>query len=141
MSTRPSKPTATAAKGTKAKGTATPLPTVASDEFSKRSKPVPLGQAYPLQLEHKQFFSIGISDVVRGDEAWKRIKKANQFNDAPPEGKEYLIAFVTVYYSEGPTDKPLEINQFDFKVVSNGQILSDFVSVSGLDPKKLFEKG
>lgn len=128
------KPKATLRPGTKAKGTATPLPTV-SEDVGSRTKPVPLGQSMPLSQETTKLFEIGIAQVIRGADAWALIKKANRFNDPPEEGREYLIAYVTVRYLGGPPDAQLELTDYSFKVVSNGQILDDILIVVAPAPQ------
>lgn len=37
---------------------------------------------------------VTVEEVLRGEEAWTRIVAHNQFNDPPPEGLEYALAFV-----------------------------------------------
>lgn len=60
-----------------------------SEAGTSRSNPLPLGTG----LQFKTW-AITVTEVLRGDDAAKVIKEANQFNDAAPEGMEYLIATV-----------------------------------------------
>ncbi len=52
---------------------------------------------YPLGTEaHGELWQVQALDVVRGDEAWRRLKEANKYNDPPPEGQEYLLVRLKV---------------------------------------------
>lgn len=75
-------PTATVAP------TATPEP---AEPGTSRSAPLPLGTE--LRFES---WAVTITGVSRGDEAAQAIAGANQFNEAAPEGFEYLLAALTL---------------------------------------------
>lgn len=40
----------------------------------------------------KYTFKVTLLDIIRGQEAWDMIQKANMFNQQPKQGKEYLLA-------------------------------------------------
>lgn len=48
---------------------------------------------------------LSISEVLRGEPAWERIIAHNRFNDPPPDGMEYALAFVEVRFI-GDNDEP-----------------------------------
>ena len=55
-------------------------------------------------------------EVIRGDEAWQRIQSANQFNNPPTAGNEYVAVLVRARYEgEGEED----IDQFDFRITGS----------------------
>ena len=121
--------------------TSTPEP-----EIGTRKDPHPLGLSAGLVQSGKLEFEITITGVKRGDEAWGVIYSANQFNDKPPEGMEYIVATVEVAYT-GSDEGPLSLALSDWSVVTNGQALDRFSvpSIAGLtsefDDIKLFSGG
>lgn len=121
--------------------TSTPEP-----EMGTRKDPHPLGFSAGLIQAGKLEFEITFTDVKRGDKAWSVIYSANQFNDKPPEGMEYIVATVEVAYT-GADEGPLSLELSDWSVVTNGQAL-DWGSVpsvccltSEFDDIKLFSGG
>ena len=78
-------------------------------------------------------FYFTLTKSFTGDKAWNRIKEANMFNDPPPEGMEYLLLYAEVDYFEGPSDEALQLSQWDFRIVSDGQII-DPESIVEPDP-------
>ena len=70
-------------------------------------------------------------EVIRGDEAWRRIQSANQFNNPPTAGNEYLVVLVRAGYAgEGEED----IDQFDFRITGSWGRADRVASVIDLDP-------
>src|SRR5438128_339245 len=67
--------------------------TTISGVVGTRDKPVPLGDIITVK-NASSAYKIGISEVVRGADAWKRIQKYNAQNTPPAEGKEYIMVFV-----------------------------------------------
>jgi len=63
---------------------------------------------------------VTLQEVLRGAEAWSRIKEANQFNDPADPGFEYLLARIRFEYlkAEDP-DKTYDLNSFQFTAVSS----------------------
>jgi hypothetical protein len=82
--------------------------------------------------EEKEFY-LSITEAYHGQEAWARVKAANMFNDPPPESMQYVLIFANIQYVAGPDDEPLQLSEFDFHSVSNGQVL-DIPSVVSPDP-------
>ncbi|NTV64438.1 MAG: hypothetical protein HGA65_13000, partial [Oscillochloris sp.] len=58
-------------------------------------------------------FQVAIHQVVRGDTAYQRLLKANQFNDPPREGYEYLL-FLAEVRSISPKDETVMVSGTDF---------------------------
>lgn len=93
-----------------------------------RDNPIPLGQPLDLVQDNNTYFRITVLEVIRGDQAWQMIYQANQFNAAPEEGKEYIVAKIKVEYTNSSIpDKTLSINQWYFGTVSNSQLFEDLV--------------
>lgn len=76
-----------------------------------------------------------LTQVVRGDAALDLVKKGNEFNSDPPEGKEYLLAKFKIRALQSQDDKNIDINSSSFELVSQaGNKYDDFVTVSGVEP-------
>jgi hypothetical protein len=113
----------------------TPTPT-ATPAIGHRVQPIPFGQPFELSLAEGRRFSLAVTGAYRGEEAWRRILEANQFNDPPPGGMDYLLLYVQVDYHRGPADKALTLDQWDFRIVSDNQILKPTAVV---EPEPAFE--
>ncbi len=82
----------------------------------------------------KQNYDITLLELVSGDAALKMVKEANQFNDAPKDGKEYVLAKFKIKVNSLEKDT-IRINNSMFELFSaTGTKYSDFVSVAGLKP-------
>ena len=118
--------------------TSTPLPTPEPTEapFGGRLNPVPVGQPISLILDGDMNFNLTVLEVLRGDSAWSKIIAANMFNDEAPEYMEYVLVYLSLEYTSCPSDKVLELNSYDFNVVSNYQVLDN---PSVVDPEPVFD--
>jgi hypothetical protein len=81
-------------------------------------------------------FVFTLTEAYRGEEAWQRIVAANQFNDPPPAGMEYLLLYAEVEYVEGPGDETLRLDAWAFRLVTDNQVLTPPAVV---DPEPAFE--
>jgi hypothetical protein len=129
--TNTSTPTRTPRPTNTPRPTATPTPRV-----GQRSNPVPFGESLDLVMNDEMEFTLSLTKVHRGEQAWNKIKKANRYNDPPPEGMEYLLVRAMVDYTEGPSDEALRLNQWDFRIISQGQIIEPEAIV---DPEPEFD--
>jgi hypothetical protein len=87
-------PTNTAAPTDTPAPTATPEPTQ-----TPTPEPVGLSPSNPIpagELVVAPGWEFQVLERVRGDEAWNRVLAANQFNDPPAEGAEYLMVRLRV---------------------------------------------
>jgi hypothetical protein len=108
-------------------------------EFGNKSNPIPLRTTISLTLDNSKNFDISIDEIHRGDEAWQMVLSTNQFNDPPRNGFEYIAIFLTVRYTGGSSDEVLDLNRFDFEVVSEGQILGPFDVPAVVQPDPEFD--
>jgi len=110
------KPTNTPRPSATPKPTATPQP-----EGGTRQNPYPYRSTVSLVQNGEIYFQISVSDVKRGDGAWKIIYAANQFNEKPPVDMEYIIATVVITYT-GEDKGALQMDKRGWVVVTNGQV-------------------
>ena len=103
-----------------------------SAEIGSKQNPVPVGGVGELTDGNARLLKLGISEVVRGQAAWRRIQQADPFNRLPAPGKEYLMAFVVVRNLSGTAGT--QPGLFSFQVVTAHQTLDDDLSVSGVRP-------
>lgn len=81
-------------------------------------------------------FNLTLTQIIRGDEAWKIVKEGNPNNKIAPNNQEYLLAKFKIKISKTDNDTPVNISSHDFSLVAtSGRAYSDFVSVSGLKPE------
>ena len=114
-----------------------------SSNLGKRSNPVPIGQwiefedTYYESLESFDAidgkFKLRITGVERGEEATEQLIKENQFNQAAPEGHEWVIASLEIEMLEGDEDAPYTVVPFISIVSSSGNEISqdDWATLDG----------
>ena len=132
----PSAPTAVPTATPLPTPTARPLPTsTPAPGPGDRRQPVPFGQAFRLEDGDKAF-SLAVREALRGEEAWQRLLEANQFNEPPPPGMEYLLLYVAADYVSGPVHETLRLDPWRFRLVSQNQVLKP---PSLVEPEPAFE--
>lgn len=109
------------------KRTSTPRPTPTSEDGTF-SNPIPYGFLMGMEQSTngatKVNFDFGVKSVIRGQDAWKIIYRANMFNDAPPAGMEALL--VEVYLKVTSTTGFLTLGQYDISISSKGRLIDHF---------------
>lgn len=123
--------------------TRTPVPTnTAQNQPGSRSNPFSFGEPGTFVKDGDKEFTVAVVEVLRGQDAYDRVMRANSFNDDPPEGFEYVLVKLSVNYIQGPSpDDMLEIsyniwgNDYEMGCVSNNQIVTEVPWVSGLEPE------
>jgi len=106
---------------TTAAPTPTPLPTQTQAPATATLSPVGLNRANPYSssdLVEAPNWDIQIIETVRGDDAWALLQAANEFNDAPPEGFEYVLVRLHVR-SKYADEEAHSISQGDFKITGS----------------------
>lgn len=105
------------------------LRTIPPSELGKdRKSPVPFNER--LVTED---WETSILEVVRGDAAWNLVLNANQFNEPPSEGYEYIAVKFFVRHI-GTEDKSNSIDGFFYNLTGSANILHDLPSVVDPDP-------
>lgn len=123
-------PTATRTATATRKPTLTPTP-----ELGTRNFPHIVGSVVALVQNQTLKFTLQITEIVRGAEAWDIIFDANQFNNPPPDDLEFVLLKVKVVYT-GNDEGALELNRYDWSSVSNGRVYDGFdASACCLEPE------
>jgi hypothetical protein len=93
------------------------------------------GKGFPMK------FDLTVEEVNRGDAAYQKLKSMNEFNEAAPEGYEWVLVKAKVKFTESKTqDLSFNIDGINnFKMVSeSGDIYSGDI-VATTDPEFSFE--
>jgi hypothetical protein len=115
---------------------------VSTSTVGKRSNPVPLGQAIEIPVEYSNedwtetyegTISLQINGITKGQAALDTLKAENQFNEAAPEGMEWVIFDVTMKLLDGNQDTPFTIlPNFEIVSSSGSEIAQDaYASLDG----------
>jgi hypothetical protein len=78
-------------------------------------------------------WEISVSKVIRGDEAWTMVQDANQYNDPPTEGMEYLAVLIHVR-KIGMIDKAQSMDASSFRTIGSAGIFYDSCTVDNPVP-------
>ena len=116
-------PTATPMLTTPATPESTSMPAVLGES---RGNPYPFGGV--MEAGDWRFEAL---EVIRGDEAWRRIQAANKFNEPPGAGSQYVLVLVRARY-EGENDE--DIDHRDFRITGLLGRADRATSVLGLGP-------
>lgn len=99
-----------------------------TDLGKERNAPAPLGE-----VVITEDWKVNVLEVIRGEEAWAMVQEANQFNDPPTEGMEYIAVRVYVQYI-GTNDNPTQIDSYYFNTTGSANVLYDLPSVVDPEP-------
>jgi hypothetical protein len=98
-----------------------------NDGISRENPVPPDSQAVTDEWE------VMITEVVRGDAAWAAVQSANQFNEPPAEGMEYVAVKILVR-NIGIIDRASTIDGSAFKLTGENNILYDWPSIVDPEP-------
>jgi hypothetical protein len=90
----------------------------------------------PAKLNEKvttEDWEIAVIETVRGDAAWQMIKDANEYNDPPAEGMEYIAVKIHMRYI-GTAEKSDRMEDFSFSATGSKNVLYEYKYVSGPYP-------
>jgi len=97
-----------------------------TDSGKERSSPAPFGETITTED-----WQVTITEAVRGNDAWTMVQDANQFNDPPEEGMEYIALKVRVRYIS-TVDQATQIDAYYFGTTGSANVMYDLPSV--VDP-------
>lgn len=121
----------------------------ATGEKYSRKNPAPVGVEQvldykdPYNSDDDFKVSVTITETIRGEAALLKIKEANQFNDAPDDGYEYVLAKVRMTVLSLGSDKAFDADDWDFTSFSSNNEEIKHVFAAGLEPElggKLYEE-
>ncbi len=78
-------------------------------------------------------WAVTVLEAIRGAQAWQMAQAANQFNDPPPAGREYLAVRARVR-NLNPSDNTVRIDSASFKTIGDADVLYNAPSVVDPDP-------
>ncbi len=78
-------------------------------------------------------WEIQLLDVVRGDEAWMMVQEANQFNDPPEDGMEYVAVQAHIRNIDS-RDQSYMFDTYEFRSTGSASVLYDQPSVVAPSP-------
>jgi len=87
-----------------------------------RLNPAPVGTAQTFAYSsYSETYSatVVINSVERGTAAWQKIKAANQFNDEPDAGMEYILANISITLLSSEDDAAVSFSDYSFDVYSS----------------------
>lgn len=96
---------------------------------SGRSNPLPLGET-----GETDEWEVQVLEVVRGEEAFHRLVEANQFNDPPLEGYEYVLVNLRVKYV-GDSNEAQNVDRTWFRSTGDARVKHARPSVVQPEPE------
>lgn len=100
-----------------------------SDVGEERNSPAPA-----FEQVITEDWQITVLEVFRGEEAWAMVQEANQFNDPPAEGMEYIVARVHIR-NIGTDDEPVPVDGSYFKSTGSASVLYDTPPIVDPNPQ------
>ena len=103
------------------------------ENIYSRNNPAPLGERQTLNIDNEALSytaTVEITDVERGDSAWKKIKAANMYNPEPKDGMEYILVKAKIIIDKVEGDKAVSINKYMFDAFSSTGEQYDFYDVT-----------
>lgn len=93
--------------------------------------------------EFKKFktkVDLSITEIIRGDQAYEILKNENEFNEAAPEGKEWVLVKVKGKVVDSETeDHEYHLSDMNFELVSkDGEVYNK--DLSAVTPNELSKK-
>jgi hypothetical protein len=101
-----------------------PKPPKESGSGKSRDNPVSFGTSFLT----KEGFQIKVKQLTKGKEAWDILEEANEYNDPPEDGMQYILITLSVK-NISSKEEPSNISYTDFDYVgsSNKKIGNEFV--------------
>jgi hypothetical protein len=93
-----------------------------------RDTPAPLGETV-----RTANWEITVQETVIGEPAWTQIQAANEFNDPPEEGRQYVLAKVHAHYI-GTEERPVNIDEYVFQSTGSAGTLYELPSAVTPNP-------
>src|SRR5581483_6553153 len=96
---------------------------------SAQTRTYPVGVGTPASLTVRSnfgnqapgFLRLIVTQVIRGEAAWLRIKQTADYSNPPPPGKEFVLIYLKLDYLDGPNDLVVPLSIASFEVLRNGE--------------------
>lgn len=98
--------------------------TTVTNEYSRKN-PAPINTSQTINIEtffNKYTAEITVNEITDGNEAWKKIKDANMFNNEPKKDHKYILAKIKVKISNVADDKAVDLTSVLFTAFSNENV-------------------
>lgn len=103
--------------------TETPLPTP-TPAATQTPKPIPGSRRAPAKLSETisvmmdaSQFAVTITQVITGKDAAARVAEANEFNEMPQEGYEYVLFYAKARIAKSPNGRAVSADDFSWRMV------------------------
>lgn len=87
-----------------------------------RKDPAPIGakiRTGASEYSADYILDVTITNVIRGDAAWKLMKKLNRWSDKPSSAEEYVVVYMQMDAIDSEDDQQIDISSYDFTFVSD----------------------
>ncbi len=105
-----------------------PSSTPGGGTLGSRRNPANIGQTIPVTGSvggANNRFDVTITEVVTGQEALNRLRQANEINEAPPAGKEYVLFRASAHITKTNGEQTVFLTEYDWSLVdSTGRVYS-----------------
>jgi len=99
-----------------------------TDVGRSRQDPSPYGQ-----VVIAEDWQVQVTDMIRGSSAWTMVERANQFNDPPPDGKEYVAIQLHVRHI-GTKDIHKSMDGSYLRLTGAANVVYDSPSIVDIQP-------
>ena len=102
-----------------------------------RTNPAPIGTTQTVRVDNyleKYTAAVTVKEVIRGEDAWQKIKAANMFNPEPEEGMEYVLVKLSASISDVADDASIHLSSYSFNFFATDYSGYDSVFVVAPDP-------
>lgn len=118
--------------------TSLPVAPPVAESYSM-TNPAPLNTPQTVTVESlygEYSATITVTEIIRGSEAWEKIKTKNKFSSEAKEGNEYIVVKIKAKINTTEDGKAVDMSSVRFKPFSaNNAEYSDLVFVSTPDPE------
>lgn len=112
-------------------------PTPSNSTYS-RTNPAPVGTPQQVTVNMGRWnytATVTITDTFRGLPAWALIRETNQFNAAPTDTREYILAAIEVTIDSISEDRAVSVDKYDFTAFDSAS--AEYSRVTTVDPTPL----
>lgn len=107
-----------------------------SEYAATQADPVPVGAAARYDgssYMNQAVTDIAITEVIRGDAAWRKVRSWNSYNARPADGEEYIIVTVKAEAVAAPENVQAQIYDYDFTFISAEGAEYEYAYAAGID--------